>query len=411
MNVTIYPGQLRGTMTPPPSKSQAHRLIIAAALAEGESHLGNVALSMDIQATLRCIRAMGAKASPDGSVIRGTGGILFPCTPCCDPSVYQCGESGSTLRFMIPIVLAVKQGGIFQGQGRLMQRPLKPYEAIFDEKNIWYNRHGDQMEIFGKLTPGTYALPGDVSSQFITGLMYALPLLEEDSEILLTSALESEGYIDMTVQALNTFGVQVQRTAFGWHIPGRQQYQPHDGQVESDYSQAGFYYAANGIGNAVTLQGMNPDSAQGDRVIVPYYDQLCGEGTVELDVSQCPDLLPPLAVHAALRRAGTVTRLVNAARLRLKESDRLTTVTQVLNALGACVEEHPDSLTVTAVESLHGGTVESHNDHRIAMMAAIAATRSSGPVTILGAECVRKSYPDFWEDYEALGGRTERWNA
>lgn len=408
MNVTIYPTLLRGTITPPPSKSQAHRLILAAALAEGESHLTNVALSADIQATLRCMRALGAEASEDGSVIRGTGGILYPCTPCCDTPVYRCGESGSTLRFLIPVALAVKQGGSFWGQGRLMQRPLEPYEKIFNEKGIWYNRHGGQMEIFGKLTPGEYRLRGDVSSQFITGLLYALPLLEGDSDIILTTALESEGYITMTVQALETFGVTVERTAQGWHVPGNQKYLPHDGQVESDYSQAGFYYAALGLGSDLTLQGMNPNSAQGDRIIIDYYEKLLGDGTVELDVSQCPDLVPPLAAHAALRKPGTVTHLVNAARLRLKESDRLATVTQVLNALGARVDEHPDSLSITAVEALKGGTVESYQDHRIAMMAAIAATRSTGPVTVLGAECVSKSYPNFWEDYEALGGRIER---
>ncbi len=385
-------------------------MILAAGLAAGESHLENVALSMDIRATLACMRALGARASQDGRTIRGTGGVSYPCTPCCDAPIYVCGESGSTLRFLIPVALAVKQGGSFVGQGRLMQRPLEPYEQIFDEKGIWYNRHGNQMEIFGKLTPGEYRLRGDVSSQFITGLLYALPLLEGDSDIVLTTGLESEGYIDMTVQALNTFGVQVQRTTDGWHIPGGQRYTACDVQVESDYSQAGFYYAAMGLGSQLELQGMNPDSAQGDRVIVGFYRQLCGPGTVELDVSQCPDLVPPLAAHAALRAPGAVTRLVNAARLRLKESDRLATVSRVLNTLGAQVEEHPDALTITAVQELRGGTVETYLDHRIAMMAAIAATRSTAPVTVLGAECVSKSYPNFWEDYEALGGQIERWN-
>ncbi len=408
MNITIQPGLLHGSITPPPSKSQAHRLVIAAALAEGESHLENMALSQDIEATLGCMRALGASASRDGCSITGIGRRRYPCTPCCDTPGLFCGESGSTLRFLIPVALAVRQGGSFHGRGRLMRRPLKPYEDLFEEKGIWYHRHQDQMEVYGRLEPGVYRLPGDVSSQFITGLLYALPLLEGDSEILLTSPLESGGYVDMTLDALAAFGVSARRTETGWHVPGNQEYRPHDGRVEGDYSQAGFFYAAKGLGSGLEICGMNPASAQGDKVIVPYYERLCGDGEVALDVSQCPDLVPPLAVHAALRRPGSVTRIVGAARLRMKESDRLATVTEVLNALGGRVEEHPDALTVTAVENLRGGTVDSHNDHRIAMMAAVAATRCLAPVTVLGAECVNKSYPGFWEDYESLGGQVRR---
>lgn len=411
MKVIIQPGLLQGSITPPPSKSQAHRLIIAAALAEGESHLDNVALSQDILATLRCMRALGAKASEDGKCITGVGNHRYPCTPCCDTPGLFCGESGSTLRFLIPVALAVRQGGSFHGQGRLMQRPLKPYEDLFDEKGIWYHRHRDQMEVFGKLEPGVYKLPGDVSSQFITGLLYALPLLEGDSEIQLTTPLESEGYVNMTLDALRAFGITVNRTETGWQVPGNQTYRPYNGAVEGDYSQAGFFYAAKGLGSDLDIQGMNPDSSQGDKIILPYYERLCGEGDVTLDVSQCPDLVPPLAAHAALRNPGSVTHIVGAARLRIKESDRLATVTEVLNALGGKVEEYPDSLAITAVEHLKGGRVDSHNDHRIAMMAAIAATRSLEPVTVLGAECVKKSYPNFWEDYESLGGQIRREDA
>ncbi len=408
MNVTIEPGLLHGSITPPPSKSQAHRLIIAAALAEGESRLENVALSQDILATLRCMRALGAQASQDGRDITGVGRNRYPCTPCCDTPGLFCGESGSTLRFLIPVALAVRQGGSFHGQGRLMRRPLKPYEDLFDEKGIWYHRHQDQLEIYGKLEPGGYRLPGDVSSQFVTGLLYALPLLEGDSEILLTTPLESRGYVDMTVNALEAFGVTVGETETGWHVPGNQTYRPYNGKVEGDYSQAGFFYAAKGLGSSLEIRGMNPDSAQGDKVMVSYYEKLRGQGEVALDVSQCPDLVPPLAAQAALRQPGSVTRIRGAARLRMKESDRLATVTQVLNTLGGRVEEHPDALTITAVEHLKGGVVDSHNDHRIAMMAAIAATRSLEPVTLLGADCVNKSYPTFWEDYERLGGRIRR---
>ena len=389
MNVTITPGLLRGAITPPPSKSQAHRLLIAAALADGESRIEHLADSQDIQATRRCMAALKAPGE--------------------DLPVLDCGESGSTLRFLIPVALALRGGGRFTGRGRLMERPQKPYFDLFDEKGIAYRQEDGVLTVQGRLTPGTFALPGDVSSQFVTGLLYALPLLEGDSRITLTTPLESRGYVDMTLEALERFGIRAEcpdgRTL---RVPGGQTYRPCRAAVESDYSQAAFYYAANGLGGQVEILGLNPRSAQGDQCIVPYHMQLCGPGEAELDVSQCPDLVPPLAAHAALRQG--ITRIVNAARLRIKESDRLTAVTQVLTALGADVVEGADRLTITGPpEGLAGGvTVDSHNDHRIAMMAAIAATRCAAPVTIIGAECVAKSYPDFWEDYERLGGQIQR---
>ena len=404
MDVKITPARLSGAITPPPSKSQAHRLIIAAALAEGESHLSNVALSQDIIATLNCMRALGAQAAKDGSLICGLGGRKqrFDHLPQLD-----CGESGSTLRFLIPVALAVAGGGVFSGHGRLMERPQGPYETLFAEKNIRFSRENGVLRVEGRLTSGTYELPGDVSSQFITGLMYALPMLEGDSEIRLTTPLESSGYVDMTIDALSSFGVRIKPIEGGWHIPGGQCGRARDAAVESDYSQAGFYFAARLLGSDVEILGLNPNSAQGDAVIVPYAEQLARSGTVTLDVSQCPDLVPPLAVMAALR-PGETTHIVGAARLRIKESDRLATVTAQLNALGAKIEELPDALTIHGVDSLNGGMVSGCNDHRIAMMLAIAATRATGDVTITGAECVAKSYPNFWEDFAVLGGRVER---
>lgn len=404
MDVKITPARLSGAITLPPSKSQAHRLIIAAALAEGESHLSNVALSQDIVATLNCMCALGAQAAKDGSLICGLGGRKqhFNHLPQLD-----CGESGSTLRFLIPVALAVAGGGVFSGHGRLMERPQGPYETLFAEKNIHFSRENGVLRVEGRLTSGTYELPGDVSSQFITGLMYALPMLEGDSEIRLTTPLESSGYVDMTIDALSFFGVQIKPVEGGWHIVGGQRGKARDAAVESDYSQAGFYFAARLLGSDVEILGLNSNSAQGDAVIVPYAEQLARSGTVTLDVSQCPDLVPPLAAMAALR-TGEMAHIVGAARLRIKESDRLATVTAQLNALGADIEELPNALTIHGVDSLNGGTVSGCNDHRIAMMLAIAATRATGDVTITGAECVAKSYPNFWEDYAALGGRVER---
>ena len=385
MNVTITPGPLAGTITPPPSKSQAHRLLIAAALGTGESRIENLAHSQDIDATLRCMAAL--KTPGDGL-----------------PEL-DCGESGSTLRFLIPVALALRGGGRFAGHGRLMERPQEPYFAIFREKGISYEQKDGTLTVEGRLTPGDYTLPGDVSSQFVTGLLYALPLLDGDSRILLTTPLESRGYIDMTLDALEQFGVQAEydgeRT---FRVPGNQTYQARNLTIEADWSNAAFWYAAVSLGCDLEIQGLNAFSTQGDMRIVPYYMKLQGKGPVELDVSQCPDLVPPLAAMAALR-GGETTSIVNAARLRIKESDRLATVTEVLNALGGQVEEFQDHLVIYGKERLAGGvTVSGHNDHRIAMMAAIAAIRCENPVTITGAECVQKSYPKFWEDYRSLGG-------
>ncbi len=402
MTVTITPAKLHGAITPPPSKSQAHRLLMAAALAQGESQITNLAYSQDILATLHCLDQLGAMIEHEESSVRIRG--ILPGMTAEELPRLDCRESGSTLRFMIPVALAVAGGGVFTGAGRLLERPQGPFEVMFREKGLTFEYTPQHILAQGRLTPGTYRLAGNISSQFITGLLYALPTLERDSDILLTTPLESKNYVDMTLLALDAFGVSVQETETGYHVPGNQIYRPRDMAVESDYSQSAFYYAANGLGNQVDIHGLNPNSAQGDMRIAPYYTKLCGNGMVELDVSQCPDLVPALALHAALR-PGQDTSIVNAARLRIKESDRLATVTQELNKLGANVEEFHDHLMIHGVSSLHGGQVQAHNDHRIAMMLAIAATRADGPVVLSGAESVNKSYPNFWQDYTALGGQ------
>ena len=409
MNVTITPTLLRGAITPPPSKSQAHRLIIAAALAEGESVISNVALSQDIEATLGCMRALGAQTAMEGDTltVRGIGPRRVPCGACmCGIPHLDCGESGSTLRFLIPVALAVAGGGIFTGRGRLLARPQKPYADLFAAKGIFFAQEAQAITVGGALEPGRFELPGDVSSQFATGLLYALPLLAGDSDVALTTPLESRGYVDMTLQALEQFGITVEERTGGWHVPGGQTYRPVRAAVEADWSQAGFWYAAAGTGHAVAVTGMRSGSAQGDRAIAGLVKEFDRPERI-IDVSQIPDLAPPLAALAALRPG--VTRLVNAARLRMKESDRLSAIADVLAALGASVEEGADFLTITGSDVLPGGVaVSGHNDHRIAMMAAIAAARCAAPVTVTGAECVAKSYPDFWEEYERLGGRIRR---
>ncbi len=317
---------------------------------------------------------------------------------------FDCGESGSTLRFLIPIALAVAGGGVFIGHGRLMERPQKPYFDLFDEKGVSFRQEDGTLTVQGRLTPGEYRLPGNVSSQFFTGLLYALPLLDGPSTIAPTTEVESRDYILMTADALLGAGVAVTEPQEGrnfFHVTPLA-YRPFDRAVEADWSQAGFWYAANFLNSQLSVEGLNPDSIQGDRVVAEHSARLSRPGDVDIDVSGCPDLLPPLAVMAAVRN-GT-TRFVNAARLRMKESDRLATTAAELNALGGQAEEGADSLTVHGVPSFSGGTVDGANDHRIVMAAAIAATRSTAPVTILGAGAVSKSYPSFWDDYKRLGG-------
>lgn len=439
MDIRITPKQLSGTVTPPPSKSQAHRLLIAAALGDGVSTLSGLADSQDIQATRRCLCALGVRIddlSPGTVRVHGLGNTAAEAGPA---PILDCGESGSTLRFLIPLALLVNGSACFTGHGRLMERPLAPYEDLFREKGIFFEKKDGVLTVRGQLTPGEYRLAGNVSSQFFTGLLFALPLLDGDSTLVPTTPLESVGYINMTREAMELAGVHSQwRAGNTLFIPGSQRYQPLEATVEADWSQAAFWYAAQGLGNPLTIEGLNPKSLQGDRIIAHHAEMLRGEplsggstvpilgpasaapaqpncqpplrpgwstpcvGSVSLPLTHCPDLAPPLAAWGALLN-GTLY-LKDAGRLRMKESDRLATITAALRALGADVIEEPDRLIITGKPSLPGGTVDCAGDHRIAMMAAIAATGCTGPVTLLGAECVKKSYPDFWEVYQSLGG-------
>ena len=410
MNLTISPAHLSGTVTPPPSKSIAHRALIAAALSGGISIVSNLADSQDIRATRRCLSALGAgmeELEPGKLRVHGLGNGVVAAPPY---AALDCGESGSTLRFLIPVALLVQGEAAFTGRGRLMERPLTPYENLFREKGIsWKLEKGvltiDSGRGYGRLAldPGEYRLPGNVSSQFITGLLFVLPLLEGDSGLILTTSLESRGYVDLTLDVLAQFGIQVEEGEKGFHVPGNQRYQSREFTVEADWSQAAFWYAANFAGGQVNIQGLNMDSRQGDREVALDYWKLARPGDVELDVSQCPDLLPPLAAMAAVRAGKTV--FSHAARLRMKESDRLSTVAAALRALGGRAEEGADSLTVWGVEQLPGGgRVDCANDHRIAMMAAVCAAYARKPTELLGAECVKKSYPEFWDHFVQLGG-------
>lgn len=403
MDVQITPRRLSGVVTPPPSKSLAHRYVIAAALAAGVSTIKNLALSEDIQATLRCMADFRCRWEWQGEDTLKVWGCVNKERDRSGLPRLDCGESGSTLRFLIPIALALEGGGEFTGRGRLMERPLDPYFQLFDRQGVSHRLEDGVLTLEGGLRPGEYRLPGNVSSQFFTGLLMALPLLDGPSVVVSTTKLESASYTSMTMGVLERCGVRVrwspQLNGFGVE-PGV--YAPFEETVEADWSQAAFWYAAIALGSNLRLRGLKGQSSQGDAAVVGHYHKLSQAGEVKIDLSDCPDLLPPLAVMASVRR-GT-TRFTNAARLRLKESDRLVTVARMLRALGGAVAEEEDGLTVYGVSTLPGGTVDGANDHRVVMAAAVAASRCQGPVTIRGAEAVRKSYPNFWRDYEALGG-------
>jgi len=399
MEQHITPGPLSGTLTAPPSKSQVHRAVIAAALAEGTSRLSGVYFSQDISATVSAMKSLGAKAVSDGDRLVITG--QRPCPP--EGVTIDCGESGSTLRFLIPLALLSGKKVRFTGHGRLMERPLDPYFAICESCGISYEKTADAVSFCGTLRGGHFSLPGNISSQFITGLLFALPLAEQDSTIELTTEAESVGYIDMTLDILRAFGVSVQVSADykRYEIPGRQTYCPQTMQMEGDYSQAAFYLCANALGSHVTVLGLRPESSQGDKAIMSLLERFGSPlRGITLDVSQIPDLVPIISVVAT--QAEGETKLVNGARLRIKESDRLATTKDMLSRFGACIRETEDGLIICGKTPLSGCAVDSHNDHRIAMAAAIAATVAEGETTVLGAECVAKSYGNFWEDFKSL---------
>jgi 3-phosphoshikimate 1-carboxyvinyltransferase len=402
MDICIQPQQLGGAVTPPPSKSLLHRLILCAGLADGVSTIENAAHSQDIDATLRCLTALGGQWTeprPHVFQITGIGGI----PRAKELPLFDCGESGSTLRFFLPVALAVCGGGIFTGRGRLMERPLEPYFDLFHKKGISVQQTDGTLTVRGVLTPGDYVLPGNVSSQFFSGLLLALPLLEGESVLRAATPLESADYVSMTREALRIACIPT------GELPGQScfqvfpaGFQPFSVPAEADWSQAAFWIAAAFPGRrSLQIRGLNPGSSQGDKRVADLAQKLANSGDRTVDLSPCPDLLPPLAVMAAVRQ-GT-TQFVNAARLRLKESDRLASTAALIAALGGSVRMSSDTLEISG-GALRGGVVDGFHDHRIVMAAAAAAPHCTQPVTIRGAEAVEKSYPSFWDDYKRLGG-------
>lgn len=408
MDISIAPKKLRGTVTVPPSKSVAHRMIIAAALADGVSTVSNLYPSVDILATMDCMRALGAKIDfdKDTAVIEGI-------TKIPDKAVLDCHESGSTLRFLIPVACALGVETEFLGSAKLPQRPITPFTDEFPKHGITFDLgkapSGCTLpcSVSGKLTAGRFETDGGLSSQFITGLMLALPLLDGDSEIILASRLNSKPYVDVTLSVLRGFGCDIKETADGFFIKGGRRFKPFSGKVEGDYSHAAFFRVANSLGSELEILGLNENSLQGDRKIMDICAEFDGSGgePFEIDGSDIPDLVPILTVLACFGK-GT-SRITNVARLRFKECDRLSVTADCLNAMGGKVTVHEDSLEIEGVGELHGGEIDGHNDHRIPMSMAIAATRSTSPLLIRGAECVRKSFPNFFDVYKQLGGEVD----
>ena len=398
------------------SKSDAHRSLIAAALAEEESVLFVDGWSDDLEATIRCLEALGTEIYKEPSGIE-----VVPGRRNLDKeAVLDCGESGSTLRFLLPVAAALGKAVTFTGQGRLPERPIGLLLEELAKHGCTVNGDKLPVEIGGQLESGVFTLPGNVSSQFITGLLFALPLLEGDSEIVLTTEVESKGYIDMTLKTLKTFGVTVEETETGWKVPGGQSFAgPRMRFTEGDWSNAAFWLTAGAIKGSVGCQGLDMESAQGDREIVSILEKFGAETKmilnqitatnkemkgIHIDAAQIPDLVPVLCVAAAAAEGETL--IYNAGRLRLKESDRLAVMAECLQKIGVKVEERENGLLITGGCNPPEGeiVVDSHNDHRIVMAMAIAAVSLGVDITIEHAEAVNKSYPSFFIELKKLGG-------
>ncbi len=395
MDITIKPGLLSGRIAAIASKSQAHRLLICAAFADTPTNLILHQTNQDIEATADCLRALGT------GITRTDSGYLIVPTKQIPPSAdLYCKESGSTLRFLLPVVGALGVDAIFHAEGRLPQRPLSPLWEEMERMGCKLSRPSDStIRCTGRLSPGTFTISGSVSSQFITGLLFAAVLMKGNSRIDITGQLQSKPYIDMTLDALRAFGLD---TSLASVTGCRSLHSPDTLIVEGDWSNAAFFLAARCLNNPVEVTGLDPRSSQGDRLITDHLEALSSHAVIS--AAQTPDLIPILAVVAAAKKGAVFTDI---QRLRLKESDRVAAIAGMLNTLGIETRSTDCELQVYP-GSFTGGIVDSRNDHRIAMAAAIAATVSAAPVTIRDAQCVAKSYPAFWEDYRKLGGNYEQ---
>ena len=423
MDMTFFPAPLRGTVAAPASKSEAHRRMICAGLTRSTTTLSGFMDSADMAATARCLKALGAKVEQSPEALTVTGYAKKPCKL----PVLDCGESGSTLRFFVPIALAMAGGGVFRMHGRLGQRPMDVYRDLFVPRGVrWRMGVGcdgaAELTVKGELEAGHYVMPGNVSSQFVSGLLFALPLLEEGSTLTVEPPVESAGYIRMTVEALTRSGVVMEEIApFSWRIAGQQQYQARNGQLSGDYSQAAVLLCAGALGHQVTVTGLARETTQGDRAVLEHLAALGAQVREEaagitvtadkltgavLDMADCPDIAPILALTCQL--AEGESRLTGCGRLRLKECDRLAATVEVLNLLGGNARAEGDAIVIQGVKELKGGvTLPDYNDHRMVMLGAAAASIAKEPVTVAGVEALNKSWPEFVSVYKDLGGKAE----
>lgn len=395
MDITIIPGKLHGSIQAVPSKSHAHRLLICAAFADEPTDIICRQSNRDIDATIRCLNSLGAEIQHTDYGYRVLPVETYPANAYLD-----CDESGATLRFLLPIVCALGIETIFTMRGKLASRPISPLLIELERHGCTLTRTAEnEIKCAGKLLPGHYVIDGSISSQFVSGLLFAMALMSGNSRLSVTGQLASQPYIELTQQVLSTFGVQTH----DFCVNGHQKFlSPGAISVEGDWSNAAFFLCAAQLGNPILVTELNPNSTQGDKAIIEILRAMRTNCTI--DVTNVPDLFPILAIVAG---ASHGARFINISRLRHKESDRVTAVESLLNQLGAATTVEADSFTVIPA-SYNSCNIESYCDHRIAMAAAIAATVATGPITIRNAECVAKSYPSYWDDYKKLGGIYEQ---
>lgn len=396
MIVHIEKGKSSGSIKAPPSKSMAHRLLICAAMAEGTSTLRGISMCEDVLATLDCLKSMGVKVTLEGDTVKVLGRSAADLSP---SAPLMCRESGSTLRFLIPIALISGKNTLFCGKESLMRRPMNVYKEMFREKGLVYHDDGNTIAVKGPLVSGEYSLPGNVSSQFVSGLLFALPSINGDSRIKITPPLESRSYIELTISALSHFGINIIREdEYTFYIKGNQTFTACDINVEGDYSSAAFIEALNLFGGNSTVYGLNPESLQGDKIYSKFFDML-KKGVPTIHIGNCPDLGPILFAVAAAKHGGVFT---GTKRLKIKESDRAVAMANELRKFGVSVTVYEDKVVVYPIalkkptEPLSG-----HNDHRIVMALSILLTLTGGEIS--EAEAVKKSYPDFFHDLDKLG--------
>lgn len=416
MIANISPSPLSGGVRAIASKSEAHRRLILAALSKGETQIGLCGGSDDIDATVSCIEALGAVVSRRDEIYTVKGGNAP------EEAFINARESGSTLRFLLPVAAALCEKVHFTGAGRLPERPLTHLINALTQNGVCFSGERLPLTTSGKLKSGVFTVPGNISSQYVTGLLLALPFMEGDSVIRVTGELASKAYVDITLETLKDFGVRVLKTEKGYRVPGGQTPKsPGRMVIEGDWSNAAFFLAAGAVGSApVSVSGLNPDAAQGDKAILPLLQKfgaavteengvftVCGKNlhAAQIDIGEVPDLIAPLGIAAAYAKGKTV--FYNAERLRLKESDRIRTMKNLICSLGGSAEEENDKLIVYGNGALSGGECDGANDHRIVMAAAIAGAYSAHGAKIHGAQAVRKSYPGFFNDFECLGGKAD----